>query len=154
MKAQTVVEVYSCTVSLTSALDDGACLTPRPYRFTARKWAFTHCTGGWEGPWAGSKGYRKCYSYRNSIPGPSSPQRVESLHKNQTISFSKYCTSGAELLTLEGGDMSTNLCNYYQVLWRIRRPINSIYFVLIYLHRCVGSWILSPDLFLLLPFIG
>jgi hypothetical protein len=36
MKAQRVVEVYSYTFSLSSALYDGMWLTPRPHGFTAR----------------------------------------------------------------------------------------------------------------------
>ena len=36
----------------------------------------THCTGGWMGPSAGLDGCGKYHPYRDSIPGPSSPQRV------------------------------------------------------------------------------
>jgi hypothetical protein len=37
---------YSSTLSLTSALDVGAWLPPRPGRFTPGKKPGTHCTGG------------------------------------------------------------------------------------------------------------
>jgi hypothetical protein len=36
----------------------------------------THCIGGWVGPRAGLDGFDKSRSHRDSIPGPSSPQRV------------------------------------------------------------------------------
>ena len=40
---------YSSTLSLTSALDVGGWLTPRPGRFTPGKIPSTHFTGGWVG---------------------------------------------------------------------------------------------------------
>ena len=36
----------------------------------------THCTGGWVGPRVGLDRCRKSRTHRDSIPGPSSPQRV------------------------------------------------------------------------------
>ena len=48
--------------------------TPRPlYR---RERPSTHCVGGWVGPKAGVDGCGKSRPHRDSIPGPSSPQRV------------------------------------------------------------------------------
>jgi hypothetical protein len=67
---------YSSTVSLTSALDGGGWLTPRPGRFAPRKETGFPCVGGWVEPRAGLDGCGKSHTHRNSIPGPSSPYRV------------------------------------------------------------------------------
>ena len=48
--------------------------TPRP--FYPRVRAGTHCIGGWVGPRVGLDGCGKSLPHRNSIPWPSSPQRV------------------------------------------------------------------------------
>jgi len=40
----------------------------------------THCTGGWVGPRAGLDGCGKSRHHRDSIPRPSSPQRVAKLN--------------------------------------------------------------------------
>jgi len=48
--------------------------TPRP--FYPWKRPGTHCIGGWVGPRAGLDSCGKSRSRRDSIPGPSSPQRV------------------------------------------------------------------------------
>jgi hypothetical protein len=48
--------------------------TPRP--LYPRERPGTHCTGGWVGPRAGLDVFEKSLPYRDSIPGPSSPQPV------------------------------------------------------------------------------
>jgi hypothetical protein len=48
--------------------------TPRPLYPQERPG--THCIGGWVGPRAGLDGCRKSRPHRDSIRGPSSPQRV------------------------------------------------------------------------------
>ena len=45
--------MYSCTLSSTSALDEGRWSTPRSGRFTPRERPGTHCIGGWVDPRAG-----------------------------------------------------------------------------------------------------
>jgi hypothetical protein len=66
------------TLSLTSALDVGGWLTPRPDRFTPRIDLVTLCIGGRVDPRYGLKTPR---SHRDSISGPSSPHRkVEQLN--------------------------------------------------------------------------
>ena len=68
---------YSSTFSLTSALDDGGWLTPRPGRFThGKQTQCTHCIGGWVGPRAGLDRCGKSRHHRDTIPGPSSLTRV------------------------------------------------------------------------------
>ena len=52
----------------------GVSTTPRP--LYPRERPGTHCTGGWVSPRAGLDGCIKFRLHRNSIPGPSSPQRV------------------------------------------------------------------------------
>jgi hypothetical protein len=47
--------------------------TPRPLY---RERPGTHCTGGWVCPGPAWTGAENLVSHRNSIPGPSSPQRV------------------------------------------------------------------------------
>jgi hypothetical protein len=47
--------MYSSTLSLTSAIDEGGWSTPRPGRFTPRKRPGTHCIGGWVGLRTGQK---------------------------------------------------------------------------------------------------
>ena len=67
---------YNSTLSLTSALDGGGWSTPRSGRFTPGKDLVPIVQeAGWApGPvWTGSE---KSRPYRDSIPGPSSPQRV------------------------------------------------------------------------------
>ena len=66
--------MYSCTLSLTSTLDQGGCSTPRPGRFTPWERSGTHCIGGaWVGPRAGLNRCEKSHSHRDSISGPSGP---------------------------------------------------------------------------------
>ena len=62
---------YSFTLSLTSALDGGGWLTPRPC--FPREWCCTHYKGGWVGPMTDVDGCVKSILHRDSIPGPSSP---------------------------------------------------------------------------------
>ena len=50
--------------------------TPRLRRFTPRKKAGTHCTGGWVRPWAGLDGCRISRPHQDSITASSSPQPV------------------------------------------------------------------------------
>ena len=47
-----------------------------PTVLPSRKRPGTHCTGGWVGIRAGLDGCGNSHSHRNSIPGPSKPQRV------------------------------------------------------------------------------
>ena len=55
--------MYSSNLSLTSALDKGGWLTPRPGHFTPPgKTPSTHCIGGWVGPRTGLDGCGKYYS--------------------------------------------------------------------------------------------
>jgi hypothetical protein len=54
----------------------GVCLTPRLGRFTHRKWAGTHCIGGWVGLGDSLEGWGKNLPHRGSIPGPYRPWRV------------------------------------------------------------------------------
>jgi hypothetical protein len=72
-KGPEVEKKYSCTLSLTAALDGYWWSTPRPGRFTPGQRPSTHFTLGWVGPRAGLEGCGKSRPYRNSIPGPSSP---------------------------------------------------------------------------------
>ena len=58
------------------AEDGGGWSAQRPGRFTPGERPGTHCTGGWVGPRTGLDGCRKSRRHRDSIPGPSSPQRV------------------------------------------------------------------------------
>ena len=51
-------------------------LTPRLGRFTPVKRAGTHCIGDWVGSRASLDGCAKSRPYRDSMPGPSNPQRV------------------------------------------------------------------------------
>jgi hypothetical protein len=62
---------YSYTLSLPSTLDGSGWLTPRPDRFTS--WNDKRLAPR---PIAGLDGWRKSHLHRDSIPGPSSPQRV------------------------------------------------------------------------------
>ena len=68
-------QTYSSSLSLTSALDRGGWLTPRPSPFTTRRETRHACTGIWVGHRAGRDGCRKSRlpSYRDSSTGPSSP---------------------------------------------------------------------------------
>ena len=69
-------QVYSSTLFLTSSLDEGGCSTPCTGRFTPGKNAVPIVQEvGWApGPvWTGAENLAH---HRNSIPGPSSPQRV------------------------------------------------------------------------------
>jgi hypothetical protein len=56
---------YSSTLSLTSALERGGWLAPRPGRFTPQKTFGTHFTGGWMNPNAGLVGCGKSRSNRD-----------------------------------------------------------------------------------------
>ena len=68
---------HSSTLSLTSALKGGWVFnaTPRPLYPRERQTVPT-VQGGWVGPRAGVGGRGKSRHHRDSIPGPSSPQRV------------------------------------------------------------------------------
>ena len=50
----------------------------------------THCTGGWVGPIAGVGDREKSRHHRDSIPGPSNPQRVI-IHTELTRPTSSKC---------------------------------------------------------------
>ena len=63
------------TLALTSAIDGGGQLTPRRTRFTPGI-PDTDYVGGWVGARAGLDGYGMFCRHRDSIPGPSIPQRV------------------------------------------------------------------------------
>jgi hypothetical protein len=52
--------MYSSTLSLTSALDEGALYPPKD--------PATHCIGGWVGPWACLEGCGKSCSHRTIKP--------------------------------------------------------------------------------------
>ena len=71
--------MYSPTLSLTSALDEGGCPTPLPGGFTPREKPGTHCMGGWVGPRAGLDGCGK--SLPTGIRSPERPASRESLHR-------------------------------------------------------------------------
>jgi hypothetical protein len=66
-------ERYNSTLSLTSVLEKGGWLTPRPYRFTPDNDLCFHCIGGGVGPGAGLDGCGKSHPHLYSIPGPSNP---------------------------------------------------------------------------------
>jgi len=51
--------MYNSTLSLTSALNGGGWLRPRPGQFTPRERPGIHRTGGWVGPKAGLEGCGK-----------------------------------------------------------------------------------------------
>ena len=59
------------TLSLTSALDGGVWLTPRPGRLTTGKETRYPFIGGWVGPRAALDGCGKSRPHRDSIPGLS-----------------------------------------------------------------------------------
>jgi hypothetical protein len=65
--------------------------TPRP--LYPRERPGTHCIGGWVGPWAGLDRGGKSRPHRNSIPGPSSPQRV-AIPAHYALLFSWQCYVG------------------------------------------------------------
>ena len=67
-------QMYSCTLSLTSALDRCGWSSPRSGRFTPGERPVTHCIEGSVGPRTILDGRRKSRPHRNSIPEPSSPQ--------------------------------------------------------------------------------
>jgi hypothetical protein len=60
----------------TSVLEGGDRSASRPGRFLPRERPGTHCTGDWMGLRAGLNRCGKSRPYRDSIPGPSSPQPV------------------------------------------------------------------------------
>ena len=64
----------------------------------------THCIGGWVGPRAGLAWCRKLHHHRDSIPGPSSPQRVtipsELSWPYNTVSPLQFPTSCNILITI------------------------------------------------------
>ena len=70
-----VEQMYSSSLSLTSALDAGGQSTPRPGHLTPGKDPVP-IIGGLVGPSAGLDGGGKSRPHRDSIPGMSSPQRV------------------------------------------------------------------------------
>ena len=63
---------YSCTLSLTSALDGVGGQRHAPAALPPGKKPGTHCIGGWVGPRAGLDRCEKSRPQRDSIPGPSS----------------------------------------------------------------------------------
>jgi len=67
---------YSCTLSLTSASHGVGCESHLPTPSPPGKKAGIHCLGGWVGPRAGLDGCVNSRHHRDSIPWPSSPQRV------------------------------------------------------------------------------
>ena len=67
---------YSCTLPLTSAIDEGRRLTTRLGPLYPRQRHGTHCTRYWEGPRVGLEGCEKSRRSRDSIFGSSSSQRV------------------------------------------------------------------------------
>ena len=68
---------YSATLSLTSSLDWVGGQRHTPAALPLGKRPGTRVTGGWVGPRAGLDGCGKSRSpHRESIPGPSRPQRV------------------------------------------------------------------------------
>jgi hypothetical protein len=67
-------QICSSPRSLTSALDGGEWLTPRPGRFLSPgKRSCTHSTGVWVGPRARLDACGKSSTHRGSIPGSFSP---------------------------------------------------------------------------------
>ena len=70
-------QTYSSTLSLTSALDRGGWLTPRPGRFTpGKETRYTHSIGCWvvsRPIWTGAENLAP---HLDSIPGSPSPLRV------------------------------------------------------------------------------
>jgi hypothetical protein len=69
MKTDRGEQRYSSTLSLTSALDGGGWLTPRPGRLPPRTRPGSHCTGGWVGPRVSVYRCGKSCPHRDSIPG-------------------------------------------------------------------------------------
>ena len=66
---------YSPALSLTSAIDGVGGQRHAPTAL-ARERPGTNCIGGWVGTRAGLDGCGNSHPYRDSIPGPFSPQRV------------------------------------------------------------------------------
>ena len=64
---------YSCTLSLTSALDGVGWLTPRPGRLPPGKRPGTYFIGNLVCPMAGQDECGKSLPHRDSTPGSSSP---------------------------------------------------------------------------------
>ena len=69
-------QMYSSPLPSTSALAVGWVVSATPRPLYPRERPGTHCTGGWVRPRAGLDGCGKSRPHRDSIPGPSSPQRV------------------------------------------------------------------------------
>ena len=65
--------MYSCTLSLTSALDEVGCRHHAPTALPLGKRPGTQCTGGWVGPRAGMDGRGISHLRRDSASGPPSP---------------------------------------------------------------------------------
>jgi hypothetical protein len=95
---------YSSTLSLTSALEGGGWLTPRPGRFNPGKDNRCHFTGGWVGPRAGVDGYEN-FSPLAGIRSPDRPALRKSLYR---LSYRgpKYCNSN---VMYEKRSVSSNL---------------------------------------------
>jgi hypothetical protein len=66
-------QIYSSTLSLTSALDAVRGRRHVPGTLLPGKKVSTPCTGGWLGPRIGVDGYGKSRLQRDSTPGPSTP---------------------------------------------------------------------------------
>jgi len=72
-------QMYSSTLSLTSALDGGGWSMPRPGHFPHRERPGTHCIGGWVGRRAGLEG---CWNFHpTGIRSPDRSVRSESLYR-------------------------------------------------------------------------
>jgi hypothetical protein len=64
---------YSCTPSITSALDGGEKSTPRTHRFTREEKSCVSCVRDSTHPMAVLDGCGKSLPHGDSIPGPYSP---------------------------------------------------------------------------------
>ena len=71
--------MYSCTLSLTSAVDGVGGQRHAPATLPPEKKPGTSCEGGWVDPRAGLDGCGK--SHPNSIRSPDHPARSESLYR-------------------------------------------------------------------------
>ena len=65
-----------CGVEVTLALDGVGSQRHDPAALPPGHRLDTHCIGGWVGPRASLDGCGKSHPHRDSIPGPSSMQRV------------------------------------------------------------------------------
>ena len=107
--------MYSCTLSLTSALNWDGCSKPPPRPLYSREGPITHCIGGWADPRAGLDWCGKSLSHRDYIPGPCSLQR-DSISTTLTRTTQRLVV-WQENFTLDLVEVGCRICS---VLSRIR----------------------------------